>query len=279
MRYGTASGVICIYGGAVMGIEEMTAPFPWSRYSRKLATKIGRPQFCGVLSESEIDPTKVRLVEGTAGSVESGNAVRLYWLVNRENGAIVDARFQVFGQSALIGAADAACGLLVGKNYDQATRISADLIDKELSDRNDQPAFPPETYPHLNLVLEAIEFASEQCRDLPLPSGYVAPPAPMDIGEVLEGGYPGWDELSLKQQVALIEEVLDREIRPYIALDAGGVVILDLLKGRELIIGYEGTCTSCYSAVGTTLSYIQQVLRAKIHPELKVTPDLEQINL
>lgn len=256
------------------GIAALTTPFPWSRYSRKLAAKIERPRNVGIFTEEESIERGVRFVKAAEGDVEDGNAVILYWLLDKEDGSIIDAKYQAWGQSALLGAAEAAAELLVGKNYDQAKRITADLIDKQVRDKADEPAFPQEAYPHLNLVLGAIDHASEQCTDIPLPTAYVAPPAPMEIGEVLEGGYPGWDELSLKQQVALIEEVLDRDIRPYIALDAGGVLVADLIGGRELIITYEGTCTSCYSAVGTTLSYIQQILRAKIHPDLKVTPDL-----
>jgi len=103
---------------------------------------------------------------------------------------------------------------------------------------------------------------------------YVAPPAPFDIGEIREGGYPGWVDLTIKQKIALIEEVVASDIRPYIELDAGNVQILNLLNDREVIIAYQGSCTSCFSATGTTLSYIQQILRAKLHPELIVIPDL-----
>ena len=71
----------------------------------------------------------------------------LYWLVDPDDGIIVDARFQAYGQSALIGAAEIACELSVGKNYDQARRIGAELIDKQVRDRPDEPAFPKETSP------------------------------------------------------------------------------------------------------------------------------------
>ena len=73
---------------------------------------------------------------------------------------------------------------------------------------------------------------------------------------------------------SVIEEVLDRDIRPYIALDGGGVELLNLLQDKEVIIAYQGTCTSCFASAGTTLSYIQQVLRAHVHPELDVVPNL-----
>jgi NifU-like protein len=72
----------------------------------------------------------------------------------------------------------------------------------------------------------------------------------------------------------LLEEIIARDIRPYIELDAGGIQVIDLTTENEVLIAYQGSCTSCFSATGTTLSYIQQVLRAKVHPSLVVVPDL-----
>lgn len=257
-----------------MGLTSLTTTFPWARYSKKLNSKIEQPRCSGWFTKDEAEARLMRMVEGKEGKIADGNAISLFWLVDKDDGIIVDAKFQVYGQSALIGAAEAACELLVGKNYDQARRISADLIDKQVRDRSDTPAFPKETYPHLNLILEAIDKAAEQCTDIPFADSYVAPPVPTDMGEVIPGGYPGWKELTLKKKIAVIEQVLDQDIRPYIALDAGGVSVLNLLNDKELVIAYQGSCTSCYSSIGTTLSYIQQVLRAKVSADLVVVPDL-----
>jgi NifU-like protein len=151
--------------------------------------------------------------------------------------------------------------------------MGADFIDRHLRDKADLPAFPDETSTHLNLVVGAIENTAAQCHHIPLPTTYVTP-APLDIGETLEGGYPGFMEMPKQRKVALIEQVIAEQVRPYIELDAGGIEILDLLHDRELIIAYQGTCTTCHSATGTTLSYIQYVLRAKVHPDLSVVPAL-----
>lgn len=256
------------------GLKSLITPFPWVRYSKKLAGKIDSARSAGWFTAEEAEARDMRLIVGQDGSVKEGNAISLYWLVDKDDGVIVDAKYQVYGQSALIGAAEAACELLVGKNYDQAKRISAELIDKQVRDRSDTPAFPKETYPHLNLVIEAIDKAAEQCSDIPFADTYISAPVPLDIGETLPGGYPGWQELTLKKKIAVIEQVLDQDVRPYIALDAGGVSVLNLLNDRELVITYHGSCTSCYSSIGTTLSYIQQVLRAKVHPDLVVVPDM-----
>lgn len=257
-----------------MSFKTLTQSFPWSRYSKKLIAKIEKPTCVGFFTKDQSEERGMRLIEGQEGKIEDGNLLRFYWLVDPNDGIIVDAKFQLYGQSALIGAAEIACLLAVGKNYDQAKRISADLIDKQVRDRSDEPAFPKETAPHLNLVLGAIENAAEKCLDIPFADTYVAMPAPRDIGDALEGGYPGWNELTLKKKIAVIEEVIAQDIRPYIELDAGGVEVLNLVNDREVIIAYQGSCTSCFSATGTTLSYIQQVLRAKVHPSLTVVPDI-----
>ena len=260
-----------------MTLKALTQSFPWSRYSKKLVAKIEKPRCIGFFTKDQSEERGMRLAIGEQGRVKDGNSVQLYWLVDLDDGIIVDARFQVYGQSALIGAAEIACELCIGKNYDQAKRISADLIDKQVRDKSDEPAFPKETSPHLNLILNAMESASEQCIDIKLADNYIAPPAPLDFGETLEGGYPGWAELSTEKKLALIEEVIARDIRPYIELDSGGVQAINLINNTEVIIAYQGSCTSCFSATGTTLSYIQQVLRAKVHPSLSVEPDLTTI--
>ena len=247
--------------------------FPWSSYSRKVHEKIASPQNIGSFGE-ESEGRGFRLVIGEEGEVKDGNRLKLYLLVDEEDGVIADARFQAFGHSALIASADAACDLLVRKNYDQAKRIGVDLIDKELRDRSNIPAFPDETAPHLNLVISAIDAAVEKCEGIPLASSYVAPPTPMDAMARIEGeGYPGWDDLNIQNKLIVIENVLDEDIRPYIALDGGGVEVKDLSSDRKLTVVYQGNCTSCFSATGATLSYIQQVLQAKVHPELVVVPE------
>ena len=157
---------------------------------------------------------------------------------------------------------------MIGKNYDQASRLTSSIIEHEA-----EGPFPKETLPLLNLALDAVEKTAATCTDILLPMAYSAPPVSF-TGEVVEGGIANWLEMGRDEQISIIEEVLNKDIRPYIALDGGGVEILNILEGKEAIISYQGNCTSCYSSTGATLSYIQQVLRAKIHPDISVTPEL-----
>jgi NifU-like protein len=255
-----------------MSHRKFTLSFPWSRYSKKLIHKIENPRHGGFFSVEEAKERGMRLAIGRQGDPEDGNVVGLYLLVDESDGIIADAKFQVFGQSALIGAAEAACEVLIRKNYDQARRLTADLIDKQVRDKNDVAAFPEEMFAHLNLVLDAIEQATEQCLDILCAEAYL--PTPLEAKEEEQGdGYPGWHTLGREQKIAVIEEVIATEIRPYIELDAGDVQIVDLVEDRELIIAYQGACTSCHSATGATLNAIQEILRTRVDKQLLIVPD------
>ncbi len=258
-----------------MSYDDLIALSVWDRFSKKMNEKIKAPRSVGMFTSEDAEARGMRCIQGRAGFAAEGNALAFYWLIDKEDGVIVDAKFQAFGQAALIAAAEGACELVVGKNYDQAKRIGADLIDKKLRDKADVPAFPEETILHLNLALEAIDDAVDRCDGIPLGSAYVSP-VPRTEGD---GGYPGWSALSHAQKLAIIEQVLDEDVRPYVELDEGGIEVQELINDKEIIIAYQGSCTSCFSSIGATLSTIQQIVQTKIHPDLVVVPNMDTLQL
>lgn len=70
-------------------------------------------------------------------------------------------------------------------------------------------------------------------------------------------------------EVAEINEILDRTVRPYLAADGGGVKVLRK-EGSMVFIRYEGACGSCPSSIGGTLHAIQSILRDELDPEIEV---------
>lgn len=257
-----------------MSLDDLCPFFPWATYSKKLLLRIDTPYCGGFFSQEEADCRDLHLAIGSEGNCDEGNALCFFWLVDKTDGVIVDARFQVFADAVLIGLAEAACELVIGKNYDQARRISSDVIEKYLRDKGDKSPFSQDSFGHVNLVVDALEKASLSCGELPLAASYAAPPITGRDIEVTEGGYPGWQELTLKQKIFVIDQVLTEEVRPYIEMDAGGVTLLNLIDDKQVIISYSGACTGCHSSTGATLSYIQHVLRAKVHPDLEVIPEI-----
>ncbi|MFI5334378.1 MAG: NifU family protein [Chlamydiales bacterium] len=241
-------------------------------FGQKLLACIDNPRSAGSYTHEEARGKGMRLAVATEGSRKEGRIVRLFLLVDESDGVIADAKYLLFGPPALIGAAESACVLLLRKNYDQARRLTADLLDKEIREKGEKEAFPPEMAWVLNLLIDAIDTATSQCMDIPISDIYVAPPITSSGQESKE--YPGWQTLSVKEKISVIEGVIAEDIRPYVELDAGGVQVLNLIEGREVIISYEGACTTCHSATGATLNAIQQILRTKVHPELVVIPNL-----
>lgn len=250
-------------------------PHPWERYSAKLKKRIVAPRYVGTFTPEMAKEKKMRLAVAQEGTPKDGNCVTLYWLIDPEDGVIVDAAFQAFGESPLIGAADIACELVMRKTYQQARRLSADHLDKHVRDKVSESAFPQEAFYHLNLVLFALDEAADQCMDIPISED--VPQTPLGLSPLEPHEYPNWKKLTHEERLAAIESVLDEHIRPFVELDEGGVNVIQLKNDFELTIAYTGNCTSCFASTGSTLNSIQQILQARVHPQLTVVPDLSSL--
>ena len=68
-----------------------------------------------------------------------------------------------------------------------------------------------------------------------------------------------------------IEELFDKTIRPALISD-GGNIELDLVKGNEVIISFQGACGTCPSSAGGTLRGIERLLRQHIDKDIEVIP-------
>jgi Fe-S cluster biogenesis protein NfuA len=75
----------------------------------------------------------------------------------------------------------------------------------------------------------------------------------------------------LSPELATIEGILDRTIRPALQSDGGDLEILKL-EDHLLTIRYEGACGTCPSSVTGTLAAIQSILRDEFDPEIEIIP-------
>lgn len=73
----------------------------------------------------------------------------------------------------------------------------------------------------------------------------------------------------LPKEVAQIEEILDRTVRPGLQADGGDLEVLEL-DGNILTIRYQGACGGCPSAMMGTLQAIESILREEFNPYLEV---------
>ena len=75
-------------------------------------------------------------------------------------------------------------------------------------------------------------------------------------------------KLTNLQKIALIQEIIEKEIRPGLQADGGDIELIDI-DGNRVIIALRGMCTGCAMS-GVTLEGIQKKLRELVSEELKI---------
>lgn len=76
-------------------------------------------------------------------------------------------------------------------------------------------------------------------------------------------------KLTNLQKIKLIEETVEREIRPSLRQDGGDIDLVDVV-GDRVLVGFRGTCSSCPSSDFTLKGYVQEKLREFVAPEIEV---------
>lgn len=71
------------------------------------------------------------------------------------------------------------------------------------------------------------------------------------------------------QKMKLIEDVIEREIRPALRRDKGDIDLVDI-DGNTVTIAFRGMCSGCPTAEITRRDFIQAKLREFVSPEIEV---------
>lgn len=76
------------------------------------------------------------------------------------------------------------------------------------------------------------------------------------------------------QKIRLIEEVVEREIRPNLQKDGGDIELIDVV-GNQVLIGFRGMCAGCQSSAFTKQDFIEAKLREFVSPDIIVVEEGE----
>ncbi|WP_348663277.1 iron-sulfur cluster assembly scaffold protein [Chlamydia vaughanii] len=254
----------------------MTIPFQpiasWAHVSPKVMKKFHKFYCSGTFSAEDAEIKDAHLIIGTQGHRLMGNYVIFYWLVDKTNGKIIDAKFQYFGHPFLLVLAETTCNLVIGKTYAQAYNLTVNNIDTELRSHPDKAALPESCTPLYHCIIDALDVAAQQCMDVPFEDGSLPLKdafLPSDIEDANPYTQEAWDSLSLEAKLHALRSVTEEKISPYVALDDGSVMI-ETLEGNVVTIAYAGNCSGCFSAIGSTLNSIGQLLRAYVYSELQI---------
>jgi NifU-like protein len=77
------------------------------------------------------------------------------------------------------------------------------------------------------------------------------------------------DRLTNIQKIKLIQETLEREIKPSLRKDGGDIELIDV-DGNTVIVKLRGTCATCVASQVTLKHYVESKLRELVTPELIV---------
>jgi len=71
------------------------------------------------------------------------------------------------------------------------------------------------------------------------------------------------------QKIKLIDETIDREIRPALKTDGGDIELVDV-EGDLVLVALKGTCSTCTASQFTLKDYVEQKLKEFVTEELTV---------
>ena len=71
------------------------------------------------------------------------------------------------------------------------------------------------------------------------------------------------------QKMKLIEETLEREIKPALKADGGDIDLIDI-EGNKVFVALRGACSSCRAAEVTLKDYVEFKLKEFVAPEITV---------
>ena len=244
---------------------------------------------------------------GEVGSMACGDALRLTFKLDA-NKRIQDVKFQTFGCASAIASSSALTEMLKGKTLEEAEVITNDDIADFLGGLPKEKMhcsvmgrdalekailhYRGEAEKKLdgNLVCECfgvtdkeIERAvrENQLKTIEEVTNYVKAGGGCGkchesiqniINEVFNKTpviAPASKRMTNIQKIKLIEETLDREIRPALQKDGGNIDLIDV-DGDRIYVKLIGTCASCKASQITLKHYVESRLREMVTPELVV---------
>ena len=244
---------------------------------------------------------------GEVGSMACGDALKLSFKLD-ENKKIIEAKFQTFGCASAIASSSAMTEMLIGKTIEEAEKITNDDIADYLGGLPKEKmhcsvlgrdALEKAIYCYLgkdekeidgNIVCECfgvtdkdIERAvtEHQLRTIEDVTNYVKAGGGCenchesiqkiidDIYDKSEDKVPEKKKLTNIQKIALIEETLEREIKPALQKDGGNIELIDV-DGNRVYVKLIGTCATCKASQLTLKNYVEIRLQEMVTPDLIV---------
>ena len=236
-----------------------------SPHSGKIQERIAHPVFRGAFDQDDAKDRGLTLNTVKVGSIT------LNALFDPETKILYDARFFTY-VPILIAIVDQFLEMARGLPISRLSEVTGNRVEFLLRDDPEIPAVDPSRSMYFDEIVKIVK-ALEDNMNTALALSHASTSA-------REGGLSVTEHLSQKAETFCslpefaqriqIEEVLDRFIRPGLAVDGGNVILEQIEDGQKLTLTYEGNCGSCGISAGATLAYIERTIRREIHDRVEV---------
>jgi len=244
--------------------------------------------------------------EALVGNIACGDDIKLTFMVD-ENGRIEKARFKTFGCASAIASASALTEMVKGMTIEEAAKITdedianylgglpkekihcsvmgREALEKAIAHYKGEavPGLEGEvicecfgvTKPEIERVvrdhgLKTVEEVTNYTKAGGGCGGCVD-----KIQEIIDRiqaeptGPPVRPKLTNLQKIRLIEETIQKEIRPTLQEDGGDLELIDVV-GNRVLVATRGACAACVASQLTLKDFVEAKLKELVAPELQV---------
>ncbi len=241
------------------------------------------------------------------GSIACGDALKFTFKLD-ENGKIKDAKFKTFGCASAIASASAMTEMIKGMTVEEASKVTnqdianylgglpqekmhcsvlgREALEKAIDHFKGTPSKSEEeriVCECFGVTLKEIERAIrenrlstvEEVTNYTKAGGGCGNCHP-DIQDIIDRVQAEMAEapverpkLSNIKKIKMIEETLEREIRPALKHDGGDIELVDVV-GNRVLVATRGACASCQASNQTLKNFVEAKLRELVWPELVV---------
>jgi NifU-like protein len=247
--------------------------------------------------------------DGTAlvGNIACGDALKLTFKLD-EHGKIKEAKFKTFGCASAIAAASALTEMIKGMSVEEAEKLTnqdiadylgglpkekmhcsvmgREALEKAIAHYKGVPVAEVEgkvvcecfgvTEPEIERVVRENGLKTiEEVTDYTKAGGGCGGchEAIQEIIDRVRGemrpAAASRPKLTNIQKIKMIEETLEREIRPALRQDGGDIELVDVV-GNKVMVATRGACASCAAVHLTLKDFVEAKLRELVWPELEV---------
>jgi NifU-like protein len=239
------------------------------------------------------------------GSLACGDALKLTFKLD-EKKRIKDAKFKTFGCASAIASSSALTEMIKGMTVDEALKVTNQDIAQYLGGLPDEKMHcsvmgkqalekaienyrgAPALEPGAKIICECFGVTDKEI-ERAIRENNLAPVEEVTnytkagggcgncqdaIVQILERvkaeGKPDVKpKLTNLQRIRLIEETIEREVRPSLKHDGGDIDVIDII-GNRVIVALRGACATCRASNITLKDFVEHRLRELVSPDIKV---------